>query len=128
MEGYILKSMERIDFQLSSQVSMLDEAKEAEKTLIQAKKLNSNIQWKIVSFDELNDLLAEDQTNVTLFLTIYSLPYKNHLKKTYPNLTILENTVTEALTDEKSIAKYEYFTIGIVVSTLIILLSLSLIY
>ncbi|MGX7418836.1 hypothetical protein ACWOFR_08495 [Carnobacterium gallinarum] len=128
MEGYILKSMERIDFQLSSQVSMLDEAIEAEKMIAHAEKWNSQIQWKIVSLEELNNLLSQNSANVAVFLTIYSLPYKNHLKKTYPNVMILEDTILNTSKVEKSIIKYEYFTIGMIISTLIILMFLSLIY
>lgn len=89
MNGYILRSMERVDFQLSSQVSMLDEANEAEIVLAKAAVSKPEIQWKIVSYRELHDLLVENPKSVTIFLTRYSLPYKNQLKK---NLSSDNNT------------------------------------
>lgn len=127
MNGYILKSMERIDFQLSSQVSMLDEANEADIVLAKAAESKPEIQWKIVSYGELRDLLAENPENATIFLTRYSLPYKNQLKKTYPLITILEDSVKDIPTSNKAIVKYENWIIGIIVATLLILIALSLI-
>lgn len=50
MNGYILKSMERVDFQLSPQVSMLDEANEADIVLAKVAESKPEIQWKIVSY------------------------------------------------------------------------------
>lgn len=127
MNGYILKSMERVDFQLSSQVSMLDEANEAEIVLTKVAESKPKIQWKIVSYGELCDLLAENPENATIFLTLYSLPYKNQLKKTYPLITILEDSVKDIPTSNKAIVKYENGIIGIIVATLLILIALSLI-
>lgn len=127
MNGYILRSMERVDFQLSSQVSMLDEANEAEIVLAKAAVSKSEIQWKIVSYRELHDLLVENPKSVTIFLTRYSLPYKNQLKKTYPLITILEDSVKDIPTGDKVIVKYENGIIGIIVATLLILIALLLI-
>lgn len=127
MNGYILRSMERVDFQLSSQVSMLDEANEAEIVLAKAAVSKPEIQWKIVSYRELHDLLVENPKSVTIFLTRYSLPYKNQLKKTYPLITILEDSVKDIPTGDKVIVKYENGIIGIIVATLLILIALLLI-
>ncbi|MDR0921313.1 MAG: hypothetical protein LBM95_02910 [Lactobacillales bacterium] len=117
MKGYVLKGMERVDFQLSSQAMMINESREAEERLTTLREEYSEIEWEIIDFKSLEDNLEKSHQEVVLALTNSSIPYRSFFEKTYPTLKIID-------VEEKNVfydSRYENVMIITIVMTYLIL-------
>ncbi|MGL4695093.1 hypothetical protein [Enterococcus larvae] len=117
MKGYVLKGMERVDFQLSSQAVMINESREAEERLTTLREEYSEIEWEIIDFKSLKDNLEKSHQEVVLALTNSSIPYRSFFEKTYPTLKIID-------VEEKNVfydSRYESVMIITIVMTYLIL-------
>lgn len=124
MKTYILKGMDRSDFQLSSQGSMIHEALEAEELERYLRKTHPQAPWQLVSFQELKTQLDHDPHDITVALSRYGLPYKKYLETHYPQITLIEGPAEMTKRQDE---KYEIMMLGTILFTLVILLVVGLV-
>lgn len=118
MKGYVLTSMDKIDFQLSSQLTTTHEATLLDDLLRHVTESRKDISWEIVSFQEIKELLEENSSEVIVALTPYTQPFKKYLSVTFPELTFIDE---QSHSKKETVEKFELMMIGTIFFTLVVL-------